>query len=168
MQLGGPDRRMTRTGIGLDIHAFDPDRPLVLGGVFIAGSPGLKGHSDADVLTHAIIDALLGAAALGDIGFHFPDTDAGYKDARSVGLLRETARKLRGARHEIENIDASIVAEAPMLAPYIADMRRLIAEAAEIDVQRVSIKATRGEGLGFVGRKEGIAVIAIACITTSI
>ncbi len=155
-----------RTGLGYDCHPFVPGRRLILGGVQIEHDAGLEGHSDADVLTHAIIDALLGAAALGDIGEHFPDTDERYRDADSIGLLRAAVQLLEERGLEIANVDATIVIEAPKLAPHREAMRSSLAEAMGIEVACVSVKATRGEGMGFVGRAEGAAALAIATVTS--
>lgn len=155
-----------RTGIGYDVHRFAEGRALVLGGVRIEHELGLLGHSDADVLLHAIADAVLGAAALGDIGRHFPPSDPRFKDADSRHLL-EHARMLIGeAGFRIVNVDATVIAEAPKVNPYAEAMREAIAVACGITVSDVSVKATTNEGMGFVGREEGIAAIAIATITT--
>jgi 2-C-methyl-D-erythritol 2,4-cyclodiphosphate synthase len=154
----------TRTGLGYDCHRFTENRRLVLGGVEIEHERGLIGHSDADVLTHAIIDALLGAAALGDIGQHFPDTDERYRNADSIGLLRAAVELLGGRGFAIRNVDATVVLERPKLAPVRERIRTRLAEAMGIDLEQVSVKATRGEGMGFVGREEGAAALAIATI----
>ena len=156
--------KLPRTGIGYDVHAFDVRKPLKLGGVHIPEEAGLKGHSDADVLIHAIIDALLGAAASGDIGYHFPDTDPRYKDADSRGLLRATLDILTGQGFKIGNIDATIMAEQPKMNPHIPDMRKTIANDLGLHVPDVSVKATTTEKLGFVGRSEGMACIATVLI----
>lgn len=153
-----------RSGIGFDVHRFETGRPLVLGGVTVLSDRGLKGHSDADVLTHAIMDALLGAAALGDIGDHFPDTDAKWKDARSVELLTVVRDKLAQRGYAIRSIDASVVCEAPRLGPYRDRMRLELAAAARLDRNQVSVKFGTNEGMGFVGRGEGIAAMATATI----
>jgi 2-C-methyl-D-erythritol 2,4-cyclodiphosphate synthase len=155
---------MTRTGIGYDCHRFAAGRRLVLGGVEIAHEQGLAGHSDADVLTHAIIDALLGAAALGDIGQHFPDTDERYRDADSLGLLRSAAEAVRAAGYEVVNLDASVVIERPAVAPHREEIRSRLAEALALAPEQVNVKATRGEGMGFVGREEGAAALAVATL----
>jgi 2-C-methyl-D-erythritol 2,4-cyclodiphosphate synthase len=155
---------MIRTGIGYDSHRFAPGRRLVLGGVELPFDQGLEGHSDADVLTHAVIDALLGAAALGDIGQHFPDTDERYRDADSVELLRETVRMLAEHGFSIANVDATVVLERPSVAPSRDQIRGVLAEALGIAVEFVSVKATRGEGMGFVGRGEGAACLAVAAV----
>jgi 2-C-methyl-D-erythritol 2,4-cyclodiphosphate synthase len=153
-----------RTGLGYDCHRLVRGRRLILGGVQIDHEVGLDGHSDADVLTHAIIDALLGAAALGDIGEHFPDTDERYRDADSIGLLRAAVQLLDERGLEIVNVDATVVIEAPKLAPHREAMRTSLADAMGLEVARVSVKATRGEGMGFVGRGEGAAALAIASV----
>jgi 2-C-methyl-D-erythritol 2,4-cyclodiphosphate synthase len=153
-----------RTGIGYDCHPFADGRRLVLGGVSIPDGRGLAGHSDADVLTHAIIDALLGAAAIGDIGQHFPDTDERYRDADSLGLLRVAVASVRDAGFEVVNVDATVVIERPKLAGHREDMRRALASALSVAVECVNVKATRGEGMGFVGREEGAAALAIATL----
>ncbi len=153
-----------RTGIGYDCHRFAEDRPLVLGGVEFDDRRGLEGHSDADVLTHAIIDALLGAAGLQDIGHHFPDTDERYRGADSIELLRETAALLDERGIGVEHVDATVVIERPAIAPVRDAMRARLAEALGVAIAQVSVKATRGEGLGFVGREEGAAALAIATV----
>ena len=155
---------MILTGIGFDIHAFAPGRRLVLGGVEIPHSQGLLGHSDADVLCHAISDALLGAVADGDIGRHFPDTDARWKGANSLDLLRTVAGRLRERGARVVNVDSTVLAEAPRVGPHVAAMRHALAGAMGIEEARVSVKATTCEGLGALGRREGIAVMAIATV----
>ena len=155
---------MFRIGQGYDVHRLTENRRLILGGVDIAYEKGLLGHSDADVLTHAIMDALLGAAALGDIGKLFPDTDGNYKDADSLLLARAVARRLRESGYTIINIDSTIIAQQPKLAPHITKMRENLASALDIPTDRVSIKATTEEKLGFTGSGEGIAAQAIALI----
>jgi 2-C-methyl-D-erythritol 2,4-cyclodiphosphate synthase len=152
------------TGIGYDCHRFVSGRPLVLGGVQVDHDRGLEGHSDADVLTHAIIDAMLGAGALGDIGQHFPDTDPRYAGADSIELLRATVSLLAGAGLTATHVDATVVLERPKLAPGRDAMRERLAAALGLDLPHVSVKATRGEGMGFVGREEGIAALAIATV----
>ncbi|HEY3460533.1 MAG TPA: 2-C-methyl-D-erythritol 2,4-cyclodiphosphate synthase [Casimicrobiaceae bacterium] len=149
-----------RIGNGFDVHAFVAGRPLVIGGVTIAHDRGLEGHSDADVLSHAIADAILGALALGDLGRHFPDTDPQWKGADSRKLLRAVAAMMQAQRHVVGNIDATIVAQSPKLAPYVAAMRANIAADVGCDPAEVSVKATTSEHLGFTGREEGIAVFA--------
>jgi 2-C-methyl-D-erythritol 2,4-cyclodiphosphate synthase len=153
-----------RFGIGYDVHRFTEDRKLYIGGVCIEYDKGLLGHSDADVLVHAIMDALLGAAALGDIGKHFPDTDDSYKGVSSIELLRRVRETLREKGYGVNNIDATVIAQRPKLAPYIEDMRANIADALNTDISRVNIKATTEEGLGFTGRGEGISAMAVASI----
>lgn len=154
-----------RIGHGYDVHRFCDNRPLCLGGVKIPYEKGLSGHSDADVLLHAICDALLGAAALGDIGRHFPDNDPKYEGIDSKILLNKTVGLIKKSGFSVSNIDCTVIAEAPKLAPFIDEMRRAIAEAADIDVSKVSVKATTEEGLGFTGSKEGIAAHAVCLIT---
>jgi len=153
-----------RSGIGYDVHALASGRELILGGVRIEHDHGLAGHSDGDVLTHAIIDALLGAAALGDIGQHFPATDPRWKDANSLDLLHRTVELLHGASLSIINVDSTIVASEPRLAPHIQSMRRHLSEALGIADTSVSVKATTTDGLGITGRREGIAALAIALL----
>ncbi len=153
-----------RIGTGYDVHRLVEGRKLILGGVEIPYEKGLLGHSDADVLVHAVMDALLGAAALGDIGGHFPDSDPRYEGADSLALLREVCRILREAGFEPGNVDATIVAQAPKLAPYIPAMRRNIAAAMGLDTSCVSVKATTEERLGFTGEGLGIAAQAAALI----
>jgi 2-C-methyl-D-erythritol 2,4-cyclodiphosphate synthase len=156
-------------GLGYDCHRFARGRRLVLGGVEIPHTHGLLGHSDADVLTHAIIDALLGAAALGDIGQQFPDRDERFRDADSIGLLRSTVSLVRAAGFEVQHVDATVVIETPQLAAFREEIRATLASALDIEPGRVSVKATRGEGIGFVGRQEGAAALAVATLerTTS-
>ncbi|MGN1002279.1 MAG: 2-C-methyl-D-erythritol 2,4-cyclodiphosphate synthase [Oscillospiraceae bacterium] len=153
-----------RIGHGYDVHALVPGRKLILGGVEIPFEKGLDGHSDADVLAHAVMDALLGAAALGDIGKLFPDNDPAYEGADSLGLLRRVCALLRGKGFTISNIDSTIIAQRPKLAPYIDAMRRAVAAAADLDVSRVSVKATTEEHLGFTGEGKGIAAHAVALL----
>ena len=153
-----------RIGQGFDVHALAPGRPLVIGGVSIAFEKGLQGHSDADVLLHAICDALLGAAALGDIGHHFPDTDSRYEGADSRELLRKVAQLLSAGGYEIVNLDSTIIAQAPRMAPHIPAMIANIARDLGIDKRRVNVKAKTTEGLGLTGRGEGIAAEAIALL----
>ena len=153
-----------RVGIGYDAHAFDETRPLYLGGIRIEGSPGLKGHSDADALLHAIIDSLLGAAGLGDIGYHFPPDDPAYKDIDSRELLSRTRQLLREKGYQVGNVDATVIAERPRLLPHLPAMCTAIAGVLEVDEGCVSVKATTHEGLGAIGRGEGIAAMAIALI----
>ena len=155
---------MTRTGIGLDVHALVEGRPLILGGVHVPFERGLAGHSDADVLLHAISDALLGAAALGDIGLHFPDTDAQYEGADSADLARQVVALLAAEGWRPTNVDATVICERPKLAPHIPAMRENIAAALGLPVEAVGVKATTTEGLGFAGRGEGIAAQAVATV----
>jgi 2-C-methyl-D-erythritol 2,4-cyclodiphosphate synthase len=152
------------TGIGYDCHRLVAGRRLVLGGVELEHELGLDGHSDADVLTHAIIDAMLGACALGDIGQHFPDTDPRYRDADSIELLRATVALLRAAGFAVVHVDATVVMERPKLSPVRDQMRGRLAAALELELGHVSVKATRGEGMGFVGREEGVAALAVATV----
>ena len=154
-----------RVGTGYDVHRLGPDRDMIIGGVRIDYELGLYGHSDADVLCHAISDALLGAAALGDIGLHFPDTDEKYKDADSVKLLSVCGEKVAEKLYIIENIDATIIAQRPKMRPYIDEMRKNVANALGLDIDRVNIKATTEEGLGFTGKGEGIAAQAVALLS---
>jgi 2-C-methyl-D-erythritol 2,4-cyclodiphosphate synthase len=154
-----------RIGEGWDSHTLVAGRKLVLGGVEIAHSHGLMGHSDADALCHAITDALFGAAALGDIGFHFPDTDPQYKGADSIALLAEAARRVRGAGWQIGNVDSTITAQAPKMAPHILAMRQRIATALLLKLDQVSVKAKTAERLGPVGRGESIEARAVCLIT---
>ena len=154
----------TRVGVGYDAHRLVAGRPLVLGGVTIPHERGLLGHSDADVAIHATIDALLGAAALGDIGQHFPPSDPAYKDADSRRLLALVRELLERRGWRPVNVDCTIVAEAPQLAPFTAAMRAAVGETLGLPAERVGVKATTNEGLGFVGREEGIAAIAVALI----
>jgi 2-C-methyl-D-erythritol 2,4-cyclodiphosphate synthase len=153
-----------RIGQGFDVHPLVAGRKLIVGGVEIAYHKGLEGHSDADVLLHAICDALLGAAGLGDIGRHYPDTDASYAGADSRALLRDVAQKLREKRLKVVNIDATIIAQAPRMAPHMARMIANIAADLGLDAAAVNVKATTTEGLGFVGRVEGIAAQAVALL----
>ena len=155
-----------RIGMGYDVHKLVENRKLMIGGVEIPYEKGLLGHSDADVLLHAIMDALLGAAAMGDIGKHFPDTDEAYKGADSMKLLEQVGEILAEQAFYIENIDATIIAQKPKMRPYIDTMRRNIADALRIDVSQVNVKATTEEGLGFTGSGEGISSQAICMLTT--
>jgi 2-C-methyl-D-erythritol 2,4-cyclodiphosphate synthase len=153
-----------RVGFGYDVHPFVSGRPLVLGGIKIPYLFGLKGHSDADVLVHAICDALLGAVAEGDIGRHFPDTDAQFRDIQSTILLRKVLTKVREKGFRPVNIDATVVAQKPKLSEIIPRMVKEIADVLEIEAERVNVKATTTEGLGFTGREEGIAAYAVALV----
>jgi 2-C-methyl-D-erythritol 2,4-cyclodiphosphate synthase len=149
-----------RTGIGIDTHRFEAGRPLILGGVEIPGERGLAGHSDADVLTHAVVDALLGAAGLGDIGQHFPDTDEQWRDADSMALLRAVLERVAAAGWAVEHVDATVVLERPRLAPHRDAIRDSLAAA----LGSVNLKFTTGERMGFVGREEGAAALAVVTL----
>ena len=153
-----------RIGLGYDVHPFDEKAALILGGVRIPHDKGLKGHSDADVLLHAITDALLGALALGDIGTHFPDTDPAYKGADSAELIRKSYDLVKKQGYVLTNTDVTVVAEVPKLNPYISKIRIRISELLECEPSRISIKATTSEKMGFVGRQEGIAVHAVVLL----
>ena len=152
------------TGIGWDSHRLVEGRPLILGGVTIPYERGLGGHSDADVLAHAVIDALLGAAGLGDIGEHFPDTDPQWAGADSIELLRVVVALVGDAGHPVANVDTTVLMERPKLGPHRAEIRASLAAALGIPVQRVNVKASTGEGMGFVGRGEGVAALAVATL----
>lgn len=156
-----------RIGVGYDVHRLVDDRPLVLGGVEIPHEAGLVGHSDADVLLHAVADALLGAAALGDLGAHFPDTDAEWERADSQDLLRRVAGRVRDDGYEPHNVDTTVLLERPKLRPYVAAMRANIAAALSLDHDSVSVKATTTEGLGPVGREEGVAAHAVCTLRST-
>lgn len=153
-----------RVGFGFDVHRLEAGYPLWLGGIKLEHHVGLEGHSDADVLLHSVCDALLGAAALGDIGVHFPPSDMSYKGIDSKILLREVCALVRAEGYEIGNIDATIAAEAPKLNPHIPSMRSCMAEVMGLDVQQISIKATTTERLGFTGREEGMSAYVVALI----
>jgi 2-C-methyl-D-erythritol 2,4-cyclodiphosphate synthase len=153
-----------RVGFGYDVHAFTKGRKLILGGVEISYEKGLQGHSDADVLTHAVIDALLGAAAMGDIGLLFPDSDSRYKDASSLDLLQQVMAMLKGQGFVCSNVDCTLVAEVPKLSPYREEIRKKLASVLGIARGQVNVKATTTEGLGFTGRKEGVAAYACCLI----
>ena len=155
-----------RVGMGYDVHRLVEDRKLIIGGVEIPYEKGLLGHSDADVLLHAIMDALLGAAALGDIGKHFPDNDDRYKGISSLELLRQVGKLLDEKNYVIENIDATIIAQKPKMRPYIDEMRKNIADTLKLDIDRVNVKATTEEGLGFTGTGEGISSQAVCLLNT--
>lgn len=155
-----------RVGMGYDVHRLVEDRKLIIGGVEIPYEKGLLGHSDADVLLHAVMDALLGAAAMGDIGKHFPDTDTAYKGISSVALLEKVGEMLNKKGFLVENIDATIIAQAPKMRPYIDKMRENIAEALQMDISCVNVKATTEEGLGFTGSGEGISSQAVCMLTS--
>lgn len=156
-----------RTGIGWDTHRLVAGRPLVLGGVEVESDVGLEGHSDADVLTHAVIDALLGAAGLDDIGAHFPDTDPEYEDADSIALLEETGRLVAQAGFVVTNVDATVMLEAPKIGALRAQMRERLAAALVLEPSEVNVKATTGEGMDAVGRGEGASAIAVATLRAS-
>jgi 2-C-methyl-D-erythritol 2,4-cyclodiphosphate synthase len=147
------------TGIGWDVHRLVAGRPLILGGVRLEHHRGLDGHSDADVLTHAVIDAMLGAAGLGDIGEHFPDTDPAYAGADSMDLLLHTVALLR-----VAHVDTTLIMERPKLAPVKAQIRAALADALDLEVEHVNVKATRGEGMGFIGREEGVGALAVVTV----
>jgi len=155
---------VSRTGIGIDSHAFADGRRLILGGVEVPHERGLAGHSDADVLTHAIVDALLGAAGLGDIGQHFPDTDLAYKDADSLELLRAVLSDLEAAGLQATHVDATVMMERPKLSPHREAIRARLAGVLGLELGRMNLKATTGEGMGFVGRGEGVAALAVATL----
>ena len=161
---GRHDFRMLRVGMGYDVHPLVPGRPLILGGVTIPHDRGLDGHSDADVLLHALTDAVLGALAAGDIGTHFPNTDPKWKGAASTIFLAESARLAKERKATILNVDASLMAEAPKLVPHFPAMRKKIAAALGVKEDQVNLKATTNEKIGFVGRGEGIAAIATAAL----
>ena len=156
-----------RVGIGYDVHKFAEGRKLILGGVEIPYEKGLLGHSDADVIVHAIMDALLGAAALGDIGQHFPDTDPAYEGISSICLLEKVRQLLEDHHYQVGNIDSIIIAQLPKMMPHLPQMRKNVAGALQIGEDRVSIKATTEEGLGFTGRGEGIAAQAVCMLESS-
>ena len=153
-----------RIGIGYDVHKLVPGRRLLLGGVDIPFEKGLQGHSDADVLAHAVCDALLGAAAMGDIGLHFPDTDPNFKDVSSIKLLAATSAMVRAKGFSIGNIDTVVFAEAPKIGPYRKKMQENLAAAVEVDPDCINIKATTTEGLGYIGRGEGIGAMSVAML----
>lgn len=153
-----------RIGHGYDVHRFAADRRLILGGVEIPFEKGLLGHSDADVLTHAVMDAMLGAAALGDIGKHFPDTDPAYKNADSLRLLSRVAETVAHSGYALGNLDATVLAEKPKLAPYIPEIRERLAAALGVDAGKISVKATTEEGLGFTGAGQGMAAHAVVLL----
>ena len=166
LEITGGNNNDMRIGMGYDVHKLTEGRKLIIGGVEIPYEKGLLGHSDADVLLHAIMDALLGAAALGDIGRHFPDTDPAYKGISSLKLLEHVGALLEEHYFLIENIDATIIAQAPKMRPFIDTMRKNIADTLHIDLSQVNVKATTEEGLGFTGSGEGISSQAICLLTT--
>jgi 2-C-methyl-D-erythritol 2,4-cyclodiphosphate synthase len=153
-----------RIGMGYDVHPLAENRPLILGGVTIPSQRGLAGHSDADCLVHAICDALLGALSAGDLGRHFPDSDPQYKDVASLLLLKKVVEMVEQKGFLISNIDATVVAQAPKLAPYRAQMEEKIAQTVEVEHEQVNVKATTTEGLGFIGKEEGIAAYAVVLV----
>jgi 2-C-methyl-D-erythritol 2,4-cyclodiphosphate synthase len=153
-----------RVGVGYDVHRVSGARTLVLGGVEVPGAAGLQGHSDADVLAHAVIDAVLGAAALGDIGTHFPDSDPQYENADSIELLERTVALVRERGWKVVNVDATVVCDQPRIAPHSAAMADRLAAALGVEADSVSVKGTSNEGMGFIGRGEGIATIAVALL----
>ena len=155
---------MSLSGIGYDCHRLSAGRRLVIGGVEIPSARGLDGHSDADVLAHAVIDALLGAAGLGDIGEHFPDSEERYRDADSLELLARVLELVRGQGLELVNVDCTLVMEEPKLGPHRAAIRERLADALGLSLGRVNVKASSGEGMGFVGRREGVAALAVASL----
>jgi 2-C-methyl-D-erythritol 2,4-cyclodiphosphate synthase len=153
------------TGIGWDVHRLVAGRPLILGGVRLEHDRGLDGHSDADVLTHAVIDAMLGAAGLGDIGEHFPDTDRAYAGADSMDLLAHTVALLAGEGLRVAHVDTTVIMERPKLSPVKVQIREALAAALDLAPEHVNVKATRGEGMGFIGREEGVGALAIVTVT---
>jgi len=157
---------VTRSGLGFDIHPLVRGRPLVLGGVTVPGELGLDGHSDADALTHAVADALLGAMALGDLGRHFPDTDPRYAGVESLALLRRVVGLVRERGGRLVNVDATVICQAPRLAPHLDEMAKRLAAAMDVEAGRVSVKAKSPEHLGLLGRGEGIAALAVVSVET--
>ena len=155
---------MTRVGFGFDLHPFAPGRPLVLGGVTVELDRGLGGHSDADVLSHAVGEALLGALALGDLGRHFPDTDPRYRGISSLTLLRHVVELVRARGGRLVNVDATVLAQAPRLAPLLPEMAKRLADVLGLEIDRVSVKAKSPEGLGLLGRQEGMAAMAVVSV----
>ena len=155
---------MTRVGFGFDLHPLVPGRPLVLGGVTVPGERGLGGHSDADVLTHAIGEALLGALALGDLGRHFPDSDPRYRGISSLVLLGQVLKLVAARGGRLVNVDATVLAQAPRLQPHLAEMAKRLSDVLGIGTERVSVKAKSPEGLGLLGREEGIAAMAVVAV----
>ena len=154
----------TRTGIGVDIHPLVPDRPLVLGGVAVPFERGLDGHTDGDVLIHAVIDAMLGGAGLGDIGTHFPSSDSQYKGIASSELLKQTVVAVTGSQWRTTYLDATILAERPLLSPYMTQIKQSLAALLRLEADCVNVKATTSDGLGFIGRGDGIAALAVATL----
>lgn len=156
---------MFRIGHSYDIHQLAPDQELILGGIKIDSDLGTIAHSDGDVLVHVIIESIIGALALGDIGCLYPDTDQQYKDVCSLELLKDTIKRMEDKGYKINNIDCSIYLQTPKLRPYIEQMRNILKDIMDIDIDQINIKATRGEGIGFIGRKEGIAAEAVVLLT---
>lgn len=156
---------MFRIGHSYDIHQLAPDQELILGGIKIDSDLGTIAHSDGDVLVHVIIESIIGALALGDIGCLYPDTDQQYKDVCSLELLKDTIKRMEGKGYKINNVDCSIYLQTPKLRPYIEQMRNILKDIMDIDIDQINIKATRGEGIGFIGRKEGIAAEAVVLLT---
>ncbi len=156
---------MFRIGFGYDVHELVENRRLMLGGVEIPHSTGLKGHSDADVLIHAVMDALVGALGLGDIGRHFPDTDPAYKNISSLSMLETVAELVETKGYQLNNLDCTLVAQAPRIAPHLSQMKQNLSSALKTDVDRINIKATTSEGLGFCGKREGMEAFAVVSIT---
>lgn len=156
---------MFRIGHSYDIHQLSPDQELILGGIKIDSDLGTIAHSDGDVLVHVIIESIIGALALGDIGCLYPDTDQQYKDVCSLELLKDTIKRMEDKGYKINNIDCSIYLQTPKLRPYIEQMRNILKDIMDIDIDQINIKATRGEGIGFIGRKEGIAAEAVVLLT---
>ena len=159
------ERMIMRIGMGYDVHRLVPGRDLILGGVTMDYEMGLLGHSDADVLLHAIMDALLGAAALGDIGKHFPDTDSAYKGVSSIQLMEHVRELIHRGGFSVENVDATIIAQRPKMRPYIDQMRENIARTLDVELSRINVKATTEEGLGFTGTGEGISAQAVCLLS---
>lgn len=155
---------MNRVGLGFDLHPTAPDRPLILGGVSIPAERGLGGHSDADVLSHAVAEAMLGALALGDLGGHFPDSDPRYRGISSLHLLGQVLAFVTARRARLINVDATVIAQSPRLGPWLPEMARRLAETLGVDPERVSVKAKSPEGLGLLGRREGIAAMAVVAV----
>jgi 2-C-methyl-D-erythritol 2,4-cyclodiphosphate synthase len=153
-----------RIGFGYDAHRLVEGRPLILGGISIPFSKGLLGHSDADVLTHALVDAILGALAMGDIGRHFPDTDPAFKDMQSLRMLEQVLRWAQEAGYQVNNVDSTIVAQKPKLAPYIPDIQARLSEILQVPVHQISVKAKTSEGMGFCGREEGMEAFAVVSL----
>ena len=156
-----------RVGTGYDSHRFDPERPLILGGVMIPGHPGLSGHSDGDAVAHALIDALLGAAAAGDVGSHFPPSDDRWKGADSIDLLRRTAAIVTSRDYRVVNVDATVVCESPRIGPHSEAMAKRLGQAMGVNPAQVSIKGKTNEGMGWIGRGEGLAVFAVALLESA-